>query len=191
MMGSEGASASTLANGDPFTVMTVQVGEQQLATLALAKQLSEPAFESPEASTNSAAPRNFQLSMSHMQFTINGRTFEMHETASDEEIPLDTLETWVFENRSEGMGMMGGMQMAHPMHIHGTHFQVIERKGGIWDDLKDGWMDEGWKDTVLVRPGEQVKILIRFKDFSGLYIYHCHILEHEDQGMMRNIKIVA
>ena len=190
MMGGE-ASSSPLANGDPFTVLRVQVNEREVAHAALPERLSAPAFDASEASTNLANPRLFQLMMNHMQFTINGRTFDMDETAPDEEIPFDTLETWVFENRSGGgMGMMGRMQMAHPMHIHGVHFQVIERQGGIWEDLQSGWVDEGWKDTVLVRPEEKVKILLRFKDFSGLYMYHCHILEHEDLGMMRNLKIL-
>ena len=53
--------------------------------------------------------------------------------------------------------------------------------------MRDGFVDEGWKDTVLVMPGETVKFLAKFTHYSGMYMYHCHILEHEDMGMMRNL----
>jgi blue copper oxidase len=86
--------------------------------------------------------------------------------------------------------------MAHPMHVHGVHFQIIDRQvlpafEEGWESVSQGYVDEGWKDTVLVMPGEQVKILMRFQDFPGVYLYHCHNLEHEDMGMMRNFRIDA
>ena len=56
-------------------------------------------------------------------------------------------------------------------------------------DINAGFVDEGWKDTVLVWPGERVRVLMRFQDNAGLYLYHCHNLEHEDGGMMRNYRI--
>jgi blue copper oxidase len=93
--------------------------------------------------------------------------------------------------------MLGAMQdfMAHPMHLHGAQFQVAERQiadeeRAGWETVKEGYVDEGWKDSVLVMPGERVKILVRFADYRGLYVYHCHNLEHEDMGMMRNFLVV-
>lgn len=82
------------------------------------------------------------------------------------------------------------------MHIHGLQFQIIERDissagRAAWDTLSDGFVDEGWHDTVLVMPGESVKVLLKFEDFTGLYLYHCHNLEHEDMGMMRNYLVEA
>jgi FtsP/CotA-like multicopper oxidase with cupredoxin domain len=52
-------------------------------------------------------------------------------------------------------------------------------------------VDEGWKDTALVMPGERVRVLMRFEHYPGLFLYHCHNLEHEDMGMMRNYLIKA
>jgi len=52
-------------------------------------------------------------------------------------------------------------------------------------------VDEGWHDTVLVMSGERVRVLLKFEDFIGLYLYHCHNTEHEDMGMMRNYLIEA
>jgi len=86
--------------------------------------------------------------------------------------------------------------MIHPMHVHNVQFQVIEREvvtdlEGAWETVRDGYVDEGWKDTVLLMPGERAKILLKFEDYEGLYLYHCHNLEHEDMGMMRNYRVVA
>jgi FtsP/CotA-like multicopper oxidase with cupredoxin domain len=132
-----------------------------------------------------------------MVWTLNGRTFEMEDVTREEIVKLGDLEIWEFENRlGSGMGMMGSMQLPHPMHIHGLQFQVIERTispeaADRWSSLREGIFDQGWHDTVLVFPGEKVKILLKFEDFEGLYLYHCHNLEHEDMGMMRNFLIQA
>ena len=85
-------------------------------------------------------------------------------------------------NEGGGMGMMGMMNMPHPIHLHGKQFQVLERRGVT----HNGYVDEGWKDTVLLMAGERIKLLVRFEDYPGLFLYHCHNLEHEDMGMMRN-----
>ena len=78
--------------------------------------------------------------------------------------------------------------MPHPVHIHGLQFNILEREG-VSRDFIGGYVDEGYKDTFLLMPGETVRALIKFTDFTGLYIYHCHNLEHEDMGMMRNYKV--
>ena len=94
------------------------------------------------------------------------------------------------------VGLRGMMVMAHPMHVHNVQFQVIERQvlpqlRDTWEEVRAGYVDEGWKDTVLVMPGERVKLLLKFEEYEGLYLYHCHNLEHEDQGMMRNFLVKA
>mgnify|MGYP001822803523 FL=1 len=120
--------------------------------------------------------------MRHMNWTINGSTFRMQEVANDEKVRMNSFEVWEFINEGSGMGMMGGMNMPHPMHLHGKQFQVLERQGVT----HEGYVDEGWKDTVLLMPGERIRILVRFGDYPGLFLYHCHNLEHEEMGMMRN-----
>ncbi|MEZ4681342.1 MAG: multicopper oxidase domain-containing protein [Caldilineaceae bacterium] len=99
--------------------------------------------------------------------------------------------------RDQGGMMGGGMMdfMAHPVHVHGVQFQVIDRtiddaQRSGWETVKDGYIDAGWKDTVLMMPGETVQVLMRFDSYAGRYLYHCHNLEHEDLGMMRNFEIV-
>lgn len=94
--------------------------------------------------------------------------------------------------RGGGMGMM--MSMAHPIHLHGQQFQILsrlikEQHGSGYETVKDGFVNNGWKDTVLVMPGEEVTIIKPFQEYTGLFLYHCHNLEHEDMGMMRNFLV--
>jgi FtsP/CotA-like multicopper oxidase with cupredoxin domain len=143
-----------------------------------------PALDLREA-VNRERPRRIQMSMMRGQGFLNGRTFEMAAVADDERVRLGTTEVWEFVNDSP---------MAHPMHVHNLQFRVIERRGatGTTGDaagLSAGFTDEGLKDVVLVLPGERVKVLMKFEDHTGLYLYHCHILEHEDLGMMRNYRV--
>jgi len=121
--------------------------------------------------------RNFTLSQSGMgsgMHRINGLTYDMNRI--DEVIPFNELEEWKFINNTNNF---------HPMHVHGVLFQVYSRNGNTNLSPKD----KGWKDTVLVNPNETVQTLVKFTDYSGIYLLHCHNLEHEDDGMMLNIKI--
>ena len=91
-----------------------------------------------------------------------------------------------------GMGMM--MTMAHPIHLHGQQFQIVSRSISADNEadyatVRDGFIENGLKDTVLVMPGEKVRIIKPFQDFKGLFMYHCHNLEHEDMGMMRDFLV--
>ena len=61
--------------------------------------------------------------------------------------------------------------------------------GRTTNALREGIVDDGWRDTVLVLPGETVRVQVTFTKHAGLYLYHCHILEHEDMGMMRNFRV--
>lgn len=169
----------------PFTVQRFQIARKATQSDNLPQSLVPIERYVPDQAWNGANPRRFELAMFHMQGTINGRVFEMAEVAPYEKIKLDALEVWEFDNRSRGMGMMS-MPLAHPMHIHGGQFQVIGREGAY----TGGYVDDGWKDTVLVQPGERVWIMMHFSPFKGRYLYHCHNLEHEDGGMMRNFDIV-
>ena len=82
--------------------------------------------------------------------------------------------------------------MAHPIHLHGRQFRVLSRSGGeARHVLREGINDSAALDTVLVLPGETVRIQTTFSRHEGLFLYHCHILEHEDMGMMRNFRIAA
>lgn len=185
--------------GTVFPIMAVKIDRVENVSIALPEHLSTIAWRDEKDAVNRRSPRDFIIAMGMgMSWTINGRTFEMTATAKDEVVKLDDLEIWQFTNQaSGGMGMMGsGMTLPHPIHLHGLQYQIIDRQidaagRSAWDTLSDGFVDDGWHDTVLVMPGERVKILLKFEDFTGLYLYHCHNLEHEDMGMMRNYLVKA
>lgn len=125
--------------------------------------------------------REFVMSGSGPMVAINGKQMNMDRI--DEYIKIGELEEWVVSNDSSGMGgmgrMMGGMMSSpHPFHVHGVQFRIIERNG-----REPAPNESGWKDTVMVEEGEEVRLLIKFTK-EGLFMYHCHILEHEDAGMM-------
>ena len=106
-------------------------------------------------------------------------------------VKLNTTEVWELRN-----DVNGASGFPHPIHIHGLQFQILSRQvldeaDEVWQTVKDGYVDEGWKDTVLLMPGENAKVLLRFEDYTGLFLYHCHNLEHEDAGMMRNYQVDA
>lgn len=127
---------------------------------------------------DAASVRNFTLTMSGSGMNmhrINGLTFDINRI--DWETPLNTLEEWKIINASN---------MLHPMHSHSHQFQVYSRNGST--NLPPS--DKGWKDTVLVNPFETVRVLVKFTNYTGLFLFHCHNLEHEDDGMMLNFKIV-
>jgi len=106
--------------------------------------------------------------------------------AADETVEAGSTHVWEFVNQPNGMGM----EMAHPIHLHGRQFRVLDRTGGrTINALREGIVDDGWRDTVLVLPGETVRVQVTFTNHAGLYLYHCHILEHEDMGMMRNFRV--
>lgn len=121
--------------------------------------------------------REFVMSGMGPMVTINGKQMDMDRI--DEELNLGELEEWIVTNDSSGMGRMGMMNSTpHPFHVHGVQFRIIERNGQV-----PPLNERGWKDTVMVDNGEEVRILVKFTK-EGLFMYHCHILEHEDSGMM-------
>ncbi len=106
-----------------------------------------------------------------MVFLINGQPYQNNRI--DTQVKLNTVEDWEIINTGV---------MDHPFHLHVNHFQVISRNG-------QPEPYPAWKDTVLVPRGETVRIRIPFRDFAGKTVYHCHILDHEDLGMMGTLAI--
>lgn len=129
-----------------------------------------------------------------------GRTFHLlnnkmwHEPTT-EIVKKDTIEIWHFVNNFD---------FPHSMHIHLIHFQVLGRKAFTNADFDRNGnyifkpanltppfeYERGLKDTVSTTPGEVTSVVMHFKDHVGDYVWHCHILEHEDNDMMRPLKVI-
>jgi bilirubin oxidase len=111
-----------------------------------------------------------------MRFLINGRSFDANRI--DAVSKVGQVESWSIVN---------GSDMDHPFHIHGTQFQIVDiEKAGVVRTPAY----RSWKDTVNVAIGETVRIRLR-QDLPGPRMYHCHILEHEDLGMMGTLDVQA
>ena len=105
------------------------------------------------------------------QHMINGRMMDMSRV--DISTRLGATEIWQVEN------LVG---MDHPFHLHGFQFQVLERNGVPERGRR-------WKDTVNVPKHETVRFIVRYDDHPGKWMFHCHILDHEDHGMMGILEI--
>ncbi|MCX4757055.1 multicopper oxidase family protein [Kitasatospora purpeofusca] len=104
-------------------------------------------------------------------WTINNQPYEPGRSLARP--ALGSTEIWRFFS-----------DVHHPVHVHLNSFQVLSRNG------KDpGPYDAGWKDTVDLRPAEAVQVLVRFTDYAGTYMLHCHNLEHEDMAMMADFVV--
>ncbi len=183
-----------LRDGAAFQVLTLRIGDSAAARARLPERLALVPPPDARMAVNADRPKVFTLTMGMMTWGVDGRGFDMRGASSLETVQLGTSEVWEFRN-DDASGMMG-MTMPHSMHVHGLQFRVLERSvdsrfGRAYDSVKAGFVDDGWKDTVLVMPGERVRILLRFADHPGLFLYHCHMLEHEDSGLMRNYRIKA
>jgi blue copper oxidase len=111
------------------------------------------------------------------EFLINGRPMDMG--AINEVVAMDSTEIWEIFNDS---------MMVHPLHIHHGQFQILDRDG-----VAPTAQEMGFKDTLKVGPGQTARFIMRFENFSDpdtAYMYHCHILEHEDNGMMGQFTVV-
>ena len=210
-MGRMGMMGGGLAPGASFPIAKFQIKEQVSDSPKLPEQLVPIRRLRTQDISNPGKTVPIAIRMRHMEFQLNGRTFQMENYLDIEKIPVNTIQKiHIFHDnqmmggmggggmgggmrggRMGGMGMMGNMP--HPIHLHGEQFQILSRKqtkqSNSYDTIKKGFISSGWKDTVLVMPGEEIEILKPFQDYKGAFLYHCHNLEHEDMGMMRNFYV--
>jgi blue copper oxidase len=119
----------------------------------------------------------FPPNLAEGPFGMNQKTFDMDSI--NEIVYLNTTEIWTLQNKT---------LVAHPFHIHDIQFNVIEKNGQ--PPLPS---ETGWKDVILVMPHDSVKFITKFDDFADNttpYMYHCHLLHHEDDGMMGSFLVI-
>jgi spore coat protein A len=164
-----------------------------------------PSFSLPKSLTTLAiideshavATRDFVLSEQmdaqgrSLGVRINGKGYDDPVT---EAVKLGSIEKWRFINTTDD---------AHPMHLHLVQFRILHRQGFDTAAFRNGTLqlvgqprepqpgESGWKDTAVVGPGDMLTILVRFDGYAGRYVFHCHMLEHEDNDMMRPYEVIA
>jgi len=159
---------------ESFPVLAMTVAEAFAGPKeTIPNKLAKITWFDPDTATTK---RHFALTMGQGGFRINNLTMDMSRI--DEQVTLGSQEIWSISTN----------MMIHPFHIHDIQFQIISRGG----NPPEPW-ERGWKDTVLIYPGEETRVTMQFLDYADPdipYMYHCHILEHEDAGMMGQFVVV-
>lgn len=162
-----------IINEDGAVVLPIKIKGASKETSSLPMKLNE--IEKEDLSNQEVTKKVTLAGMGRM-VTINGKKFDPHRVDFTQKVGEE--EIWEIYNQPTPMG-----GMIHPFHIHGTQFKVLSING-----KEPPKSEQGYKDTVAVRPDERVKITVRFEE-EGMYMFHCHILEHEDNGMMGQINV--
>ena len=152
---------------------TAQVMRFDLEGGAVTDEARVPAALSTIAALDphrAVATRDFVFQKSAGGWTINGDAYRPGRYLARPR--LGTTEVWRFIS-----------DFHHPVHLHLNHFQVVSRNGAA-----PGPYDAGWKDTVDLLTAETVEVAVRFTDYAGHYMLHCHNLEHEDMAMMADFR---
>ena len=169
-------------NGDDFGVLQINIGAQT----ANAVTTTPTTLITNVPWTGYTVSRTFTLTPDTMMsaqgqvagpFSINGVHFDMNYI--NVTTYLNTTEKWRISNNTG---------IAHPFHIHDMHFYILNINGGAVPAY-----EQGKKDVVLVMPMQYVEFITRFEDFaddSVPYMYHCHLLHHEDDGMMGSFRVI-
>ena len=126
-----------------------------------------------------------------MLMLLNGQYW--HEPVTEKPV-LDTTEIWSFINTTQDI---------HPIHVHLVRFQILDRRPFDVDDYlnykKFHYIgqaappepnERGWKDTVKAHPETVTRIIVPFRGYPGRYVWHCHLLEHAANEMMRPFEVL-
>jgi len=176
-VGSSVVLQNSLGSGSTANIMRFDVDRVEPDTSQLPLGLRP--LEKLSAS-QAARTRTFTFSggmmgmMGGAPWLINGKPFDPDRVDADPK--LGTVEIWEFRNMS---------MMDHPAHLHQAMFQILDINGNPPPPTH-----AGWKDTVNVPPMGTVRIIMRFADYAGKYVLHCHVLEHEDNAMMARFDVV-
>jgi suppressor of ftsI len=156
---------------DSFDLLEIRAADELAPAPEVPERLVTP---EPLAENQAVEVRRFELSG---QGSINGRSMDM--TRIDEVVEVDTTEAWEVNNASG---------TPHNFHPHDVRFRVLEYAGGPPPPHLTGL-----KDTVYVPPNETVRLVTEFDDYTDSelpYMFHCHVLQHEDRGMMGQYTVV-
>jgi len=119
--------------------------------------------------------RRWEFDKDNAIWTVNKKIFDPETAAAV--VKRNTAEIW--ELRGNG-------SWHHPVHVHMEEVRILSRNG-----VPPPPHEQGRKDVIVLKPDERVKVFIRFRDFTGKYLLHCHNLSHEDHAMMARWDVVA
>jgi spore coat protein A len=190
------AGANLILKNDNLNLMQFRVGQTGAPDVSVLPQTLRPMAKIPESSAVKTRMLTLveidDLVQRPVRMLLNNAHWSMPVT---ENPVLDSVEIWNLVNTTEDI---------HPIHLHLVKFQILDRRPF---DVPVYWMkneikyigaaappepgEAGWKDTVRANPATVTRIIVRFEGFTGRYVWHCHMLEHEDNEMMRPFDVVA
>jgi len=190
------AGENILLRSDSFDIMQFRVAAKtvpDVTSLPPALRLYEKIPESRAVKTRRLTlDERMDLVQQSMGMLLNNTPWHMPVT---EKPVLGTTEIWELVNLTED---------SHPIHLHLVRFQILDRRPFDTYEYQDkGTLrftgpaippaptEAGWKDTVRADPGVLTRIIVPFEGYAGRYVWHCHILEHEDNEMMRPLEVVT
>lgn len=163
-----------LINEEGITLLPFKIEQKAASTSNIAQKLND--FGVTEEEKTLPVTKKLELFGMGTMVSINGSQFDMNRIDFTQK--QGDTEIWEIYNKPD---MMGGM--THPFHIHGTQFKIVSIDG------KEPPLNlKGWKDTVSVEAGQTVKLAVKFNN-KGIYMFHCHVLEHEENGMMGQVEV--
>ncbi len=163
----DGPGSGTVAQGAELDLLQFQINKTGSSGGIIPSQL--PAIIKFNAS-DAKRTRLWTFAAIHH---VNDLMFDMNRI--DAYVPFGDLEQWTFTSEAEN---------THPIHVHGVQFQVLDRDGAAPQPE-----EAGWKDVVRLTPVGTVNVLLKFDAYQGLFLIHCHKLEHADMGMMANFMV--
>jgi len=163
-------------NGNDFNIMSFQVITATDNPVTEIPATLVEVMPIPEANSNitrtlTMTPENMGMNQLNGNFLINNASFDMD--VINYSIPEGNTEIWSIRNQSA---------IAHPFHIHDVQFYILDRNGNTPPPS-----EQGRKDVILIKTQETIRFIAKFDDFGGdpvPFMYHCHMLIHEDGGMM-------
>ena len=170
-------------NSETFNFLEIRPSETLKFSSTVPAKLTEIDWLNP---TDAVKIRKFVLEMSMGPMMMLG--FGNSHTINDKAMQINRIDEVVKRGDTEIWEIGNTSPLPHPFHIHDVQFQILDRNG-----KKPHAGERGLKDTVLVYPGEIVRVIAKFTDYADPdlpYMYHCHILEHEDAGMMGQFTVV-
>ena len=190
------AGEQIILKNDSLSAMQFRVSRTSVHDPSAVPSVLRPVPKIPE----SAAVMTRTLSLIEVQdpaqrpvrMLLNNAHWDMPVT---ENPVLDSVEIWSLVNTTDD---------SHPIHLHLVRFQILDRQSfdaptylrsgkfvGLGPLILPDASEAGWKDTVRAEPNMITRIIIRFEGYTGRYVWHCHILEHEDNEMMRPYEVIS
>ena len=188
--GSSGPAFHSFLSSTEFNLLHITVGDTSATPVySLPSTLANNSYwkesEVTDAITDTINGPDNPTTNAHPLFYFDQTAYEYNRI--NHIIPINSIMKWTFINiDSQGFG--------HPIHIHDIAFNIVKR---TYNGVSTGPFsyENGWKDVFYIRKGETVEVIANFNDFTDPpdfpYMYHCHILSHEDLGLMGQFIVVA